>query len=257
MGTHIALSALLLTGAIGAVAQEAGMAGTPWVVEGRVAAEVWQHPLVTSRAGDAVYFTPDVGGQIVAYVRGERLPERGWVRLEGRELLLTAESKRPGDSRTFTVRQLDVERWDRLPGCDAVERLVVDLGREDLYPEGKEAIPSRILEHGRDAIPVLVAHLDDARVFQTGRAASGSPPLPRGAVLVGDLVRKLLLTLITPTARANGERVEETVTEVLVVPDWRAWWERHRGETLEQIRAGLVPLLEAHIASGGTPQVVE
>lgn len=238
-----------------------------WVVEGKRASVVWQHPIDGTRAREAIYVDPDIGGQLVAYVKGEKPPEGAWIRFVGRPLVSEAPSKRPGDERTVTVRQLDVERWERMPGADAVEARVATLGDPAVPIEEKRAAIDAIYAAGRDAFPVLVAHLDDARVYERrdvqnrmGLPAHLPPPAPIVAdVTVGSAVRDLLSRLIAPVGYVSPHQraFKAHSATPFLVKDWRAFWERRRGKSLDEIRDEMKPHLDRWYQTGGDAQPVE
>jgi hypothetical protein len=206
----MALSLLLVWAFL---APEAPVA-TAWVVEGRISDMPHAHPINPQR-GKVVLYVDTVGeGQVVAYVKAPA-PERGaWVRLSGSALEFETTSPRPGSTKKFKVKQLDVAAVEPLSGSDAVQAA---LSREDLEAE--------VLRAGKDAIPVLIAGLESSRLPQKDK----------------DACLQLLVKRIAGS---------EAQPKMLDVVDWGAWWLRHRSQSLEEIQAGLAPRIDEYRKTG-------
>ncbi|MBI5208764.1 MAG: hypothetical protein HY927_02175 [Elusimicrobia bacterium] len=223
----------MLAAAAKAAAGEADLVEQPWSVTGRVASIV----------GKSVTVDADGGGRIVADVRGGAPREGAWVRLSGRE---------------------DAPSWKPLREREEVERLVLRLAGGTL--KEKDSLQRRIREAGWAAFPVLIAHLDDARVYEKGRDVQnymGLPergPLPKPVladVTVGEVCADLLGRMLIPRYRSPHERVFKPRGEMLVVRDWRAWWRKNHSKTLARVHKELEPLVDRYYKSGGDPQVID
>ena len=239
-----------------------------WVVEGRIAKIPHAHPLQGSRAAEAFYVDTVTDGQLVAYLAKVRRPTGdGWYRFEGETLSFQTSSKRPGDTKTYAVRQLDVRTVTPLPATDRVQALVDELGRDDVSRERKEAAQLEIYEAGIAAFPVLVEHADDPRVYERGRDVQNYMGLPAHAkrpepiladVQVGSTCRELLHRLLIPVGyRSPKERVfKPHSSRMFLVEDWRAFWRTRRSLTLPQIHEEMKPHVDRWFESGGDAQAV-
>lgn len=208
-----------------------------WVVEGRRARIPHAHPVKSDRAGDAFYVDTSTDGQLVAYLAKEKRPTGdGWSRYEGVKLRFETRSKRPGDTKTYPVTQLEVRSVTPLPAADRVESLIAELGRDDVDGARKEKARQEIYAAGIDAFPVLIAHLDDERVAS----------------------RELLHRLILPVGYESPKYrvLEPRGRGMFLVEDWRAFWRARRGRTLADIHEELEPLVDRYYESGGEAQAI-
>lgn len=135
-----------------------------WVVEGRVSDNPHAHPIQPSKGQHIVYVDTVADGQVVAYLSDEAPPRGAWARFSGTALHFETTSPRPGSTKKFPVKQLTVESVERLPASDAVQALVDELGRGEMTAKRKQEARTAIHGAGKDAIPVLIASLDDGRV---------------------------------------------------------------------------------------------
>jgi hypothetical protein len=135
------------------------------------------------------------------------------------------------------------------------------LGSEAPLTERREAADALRLA-GRDAIPLLIASLDDARPFEVRDLTNrmnlpvGAHPTPLLATLsVGSRCEDLLQDIITPVVESGGN-FKVFSEQVLQVPDWRAFWAKRHDRSLEQIHAELAPLVREYWKAHGTTQTV-
>ena len=222
--------ALPLFLALALFASEAPVAEA-WVVEGQISGNPHAHP-IDPQPGKAIAYLDTVAeGQLVVYVKAP-VPERGaWVRLSGKALEFETTSPRPGSTKKFKVRQLDVEKVERLTRSDAVQALVNELGAKGVTPERRPAIEEEILRAGKDAFPVLIVNRREED-------------------------RELLYRLLLPPDYVSPHRTDASPrTQMLSVADWAAWWRRHRGESLEEIHEGLKPKIDEYYKTGKTQLV--
>lgn len=211
------------------------MAAEAWVVEGRISDNPHQHPIDGDRARDALYVDTVTDGQLVAYVKGEKPPRGAWVRFTGTVLAFETQSKKPGSTKKFAVRQLSVDATERLAGSDAVQKLVDELGDPEVSMERKREAQTAIYGHGKDAFPVLIANLENGRVYE----------------------KDLLYELITPVGYTSpDQRVFKPRGSMFVVEDWKEWWRAHRSESLDEIHERMKPLVDEYFRSGGDSQRV-
>ena len=239
-----------------------------WIVEGRRSKNIWQHPIAAQRGKEAMYVDPDIGGQLVAYVSGEKPPENAWIRFTGKPLEFETQSKRPGDTRKFPVKQLDVERWEPIPQADLAQSFVDKMG-SDAPIEEKRVAKQELYKVGRDAFPVCIAHLEDERVYERcdvqnylGLPPEHVAPRPKPIIVdvkVGSEMRDTLQSLLTPIGyRSPYERnFKPHSMEMFLVKDWRAFWQKRRTKTLAQIHEELKPLVDRYYQTGGDAQPVE
>lgn len=234
----------------------------PWIVTGRVATVVHAHPLEAGRGDDVVYLDSDDGRQLAVYLRGDKPREQAWVEVSGRPVEFEA-SSRP-DGRPARVRQLDASSWRPLRGREETEELVRRLG--DAPAGERAALGATILAGGIDALPVLIAHLGDARVYEkdrdvqnyVGLPAKGPRPEPRYAVVtVGQVCGDLLHRLLTPPYPSPHAGVVKPRGELFIVRDWPKWWRENHRRSLAQLHKGLERLVDRYFLSGGDPQVVD
>lgn len=117
---------------------------------------------------------------------------------------------------------------------------------------------------GVDAIALLIASLDDGRPFET-RDLANRMNLPANAVVepllattsVGTRCEALLHAIITPAVPSPpAGRFKVFSAQVLRVADWRAFWAKRRGVTLEALHAELLPYARAYWEQHGTTQTV-
>jgi hypothetical protein len=246
--------------------------GQAVVLEGKVSQTPWQHMIQDLPKKVITYFDLDGGNQIVVYTT-EEIPCPGRVRLEGRVILTEGNSKRPGSKERYSEVQLDVARWSCLDKAGA-EALIARLVDQSLTREAKRPIETDLSALGKDAIPSLIAHLNDARtcwiedyVTNMGelvsRPAGGEniePKIVKRPVALAERCNDLLLWIITPVGyRSPFEHVFKPRSVgggMFRVADWPAWWKRHQGESLEQIRDGVKPAVDAYFKSNGEEQVV-
>ena len=130
------------------------MAVDAWVAEGRISDNPHAHPIQPWKGERILYVDTVAEGQVVAYFTTERPPAGSWVRLTGTARRFETTSPRPGSTKKFPVKQLTVEKVERLAGCDALQAL---LGKERT-----PALDAAIDKAGKDAFPVLIAALDDS-----------------------------------------------------------------------------------------------
>jgi hypothetical protein len=251
--------------------------GQDVVLEGKVSQTPWQHMIQDLPKKVITYFDLDGGNQIVVYTT-EEIPCTGRIRLEGRVILTEGESKRPGSKEKYSEVQLDVTRWSCLPdqgdqGTGPFEKLLERLVDQNVTREDKQQVETELLKAGKDAIPVLIGHLKDDRpcwiedsianlAELTNRPVGDKtePKVVKRPVALAERCNDLLLWIITPAGyRSPFEHVFKPRSiggGMFRVEDWKAWWQRHQGESLEQIRDGVKPAIDAYFKSNGEEQVV-
>ena len=114
---------------------------------------------------------------------------------------------------------------------------------------------------GRDAIPLLIASLSDARPFEV-RDLTNRMNLPPGAnpkpllatIRVGERCEGLLYDLVTPAVGSTNVKVFSE--QVLRIADWRVFWEKRRDRSLKDIHTELEPLVREYWKAHGTTQTV-
>ncbi|MHB8874749.1 MAG: hypothetical protein ACYC8T_13755 [Myxococcaceae bacterium] len=278
---RLSLAALLASGP--ALATDAGSAtanaldpvGAEVVVEGKLAQIPWQHLIHPPPGKSPLYVDLDGGGQIVAYVpKGEPCLSR--VRLTGKVVEVSGRSKRPGSKERFTERSLDVTRIECLDAA-SIEPLLDRLADPALASDRKRDVEEELLRAGKPVIPVLIAHLSDARVFSRDTRimnlnllmnAPGHLPPPKPeerevVVTLGARCDWLLRRLITPpryhSAFAGNFKPRDVGYDSYLfrVADWPAWWARNQDKPLAEIREELKPVVDAYWKQRGTEQLVQ
>lgn len=179
-----------------------------------------------------------------------------------------------GKERSFSVvrvhRAITDEEKDR---SLFVEILLEDGARADLVAligrlggdipiEEKREAARSLVAAGRDAIPLLIASLDDGRIYER-RDFANRMNLPNGVtveplvgtVTVGERTRDLLYDIITP-AVATSFRGKVFSERILSIEDFPAFWAARSQKTLEEIHRELAPLVEAYWKAHGTTQIV-
>lgn len=138
--------------------------------------------------------------------------------------------------------------------------LVERLGSDAPLREKREAAQSLGLA-GLAAVPLLIASLDDERAFEVRDITNrmnlpiGEDPAPFFSTLtVGVRCEDLLHDIVTPSV--EGRNIKVFSTQVLRIADWRAFWEKRRGRSLEAIHAELAPLAREYWKAHGTTQTV-
>ncbi len=241
------------------------------VMLGRESRVPWQHLIDPDRAADAVYMDLAGGGQIVAYIKGGlACPGPAW--LLGRMESAGGRAKRPGDPSAVTEQQLAVDAWGCLHWVEGPE-LLTRLADPALPPMDRLELVNRIGAAGMDAVPVLIAHLEDERPvhWETKLREDGrTPEAPRPAAApdpvagtvaqpLGQACENLLYAIITPRDyRSPFEAGAQTrrAGRMFRVAHWPAWWGRNHARSLAEIHASLQPVIDRYWQSGGEEQVV-
>lgn len=246
--------------------------GKQVLLVGRVSPNPWQHMIRSDLKKDVSYIDLDGGGQIVAYAKG--VPAcAGAVLLRGTVLRTEGSSKRPGSKEVCSEIQLDVESWrclDRVVLEDLVERLATPAVSRSEKVDIEEALSAA----GKEAVPVLIAHLKDGRacwkekvLLNEGELMNrphNAPPVAERwgveDVTVGRRCEAILMGIVTPrdyrSPYAANIKSISSASEPFRVEDWGHWWTRNENRSLEQIREGFEPVLDAYWKSHGTQQVV-
>lgn len=141
--------------------------------------------------------------------------------------------------------------------------LLERLGSEAPLAEKREAALA-LRRSGLAAVPLLLASLDDERPFEV-RDLTNRMNLPRGADpaplmatrSVGTRCEDILHDLVTPAVESPPAGNFKVFSEqVLRIEDWRAFFAKRQGHTLEQIHAELAPLVREYWKAHGTTQPV-
>lgn len=236
----------------------------PTVLYGRISKEINQHLIAASKK-EAVYFDVEGGDQIVAYVSAP-IACKDRVELTGAMIEVRGPEKRPGETTkvddSYRENQMDVSSWRCLEDIGA---LLDRLADPKATADQKEAAKKRILSQGKDALPVLIAHLDDTRPvrrrdFQNYYNLPPNHPTPppvMANVSVGEESEKMLYDLITPPPSSSVDFRGKVFSEsVLRVKDWKDWWEKNKAKDLPQIHKDLQPLVDKYWKEHGTEQIV-
>ncbi|MFO1054615.1 MAG: hypothetical protein U1F36_20525 [Planctomycetota bacterium] len=166
-------------------------------------------------------------------------------------------------------RQAGLTARLELPGARAEVVALVERLSSSATSDEKEATGRALIASGVDAIPVLIAALDDGRAWETRDVANRmnlpNNNLPNNAKVeplivtrkVGERCRELLHEVVTPAPTAPPKGNLKLISpQVLLVDDWPGFWAKRRGKTLAQIHDELRPLVDAYFANRGAPQRV-
>lgn len=245
-------------------------------LEARPAVAIWQH-LVGGVPGKLPEYVDLEGGlQIVAHVAGG-LPCPGPMVLRGVVVEARGGPKRPGlppskADETWVEHALDVHSVVCVPAADELPGLVERLADQAVEPDAKRAGEDRLVAAGLAAVPVLLAHLGDAR--QAWGECEGSPLAVKAGATppmmfvqklfsVGDRCRRLLARIVAPrnyrSPLARGSKAPPAGEDgaFFAVEDWPAFFAARSGRPLAAIRAELEPVLDRYHASGGVVQPVQ
>jgi hypothetical protein len=154
-----------------------------------------------------------------------------------------------------------VMRDEKRPASAAT---LVDVLGSDAAPVRKQEASHELVTMGKEAIPVLVSALADARPYERRDIANrmnlpANAPLPApvfATTTVGQRCRELLYEIITPQSSAPPGRFKVFSEQILQVDDWQAWWAANATKSLATIHAGLRPLVDKYWAEHGTTQKV-
>lgn len=244
-------------------------------LEARPAVAIWQH-LVGGVPGKLPEYVDLEGGlQIVAHVAGG-LPCRGPMVLRGTVVEARGGPKRPGlppskADETWVEHALDVHSVVCVPAADELPGLVERLADRAVEPDAKRAGEDRLVAAGLAAVPVLLAHLGDAR--QAWGACEGTPLAVKAGATppimfvqklfsVGDRCRRMLGRIVAPrnyrSAHARGSKAPPADEDgaFFSVEDWPAFFAARSDRPLAAVRAELEPVLDRYYASGGVVQPV-
>jgi hypothetical protein len=261
---RVALAALLLPSLSGSDPKK------EITLYGRIAQVINQHLIEASKKESVYIDLEDGGDQIVAYVP-HPLSCRGRVELTGKRIEVKGPAKRPGRETkvddSYSEMQMDVSRWRCLDLEDEDAAALIDrLADPKASLEQKEAVKRQILDKGKDALPVLIDHLGDARVFKREDIQNyynlpphrPTPPPVMANVTVGQECERILYDLITPRPSPSVDLVKGKPfsLSILRVTDWEAWWKKNKGKSLQEIHKDLQPLVDRYWREHGTEQVV-
>ena len=246
--------------------------GKEVAVVGKVSQMPWQHMIRSDTGKQAEYIDVEEGGQIVAYV-GSAIACGRPVLLEGKVLLTEGSSKRPGSKERVGEIQLDVARWTCLDAAGAGQ-LLRRLGEPGPSREAKEGAELGLVAAGKDAIPMLIDQLGDAKVCWTEKfllnegslmnRPPNAPPVKEQwveeEVTVGSRCEALLTRIVWPvdyeSPYASNFKPISGGSPPFRVEDWKAWWAKNKTKSLDEIREGMKPVLDAYWKSKGVQQIV-
>jgi len=170
--------------------------------------------LVNHTLGVHDYFDVASGGKMLIYTparlpevprppqqrQSDARPSRGGFRLIGTWVEHRGISKRPGDRTPVTMSGFVVSRWQwrrgglPVPDLDqrSPEELIELLADPMCSLDQKEPVAQALLARGASAVPALIAHLDDPRVFELARnIAPAGAPAAYVDVSIGERCREL------------------------------------------------------------------
>ncbi|MGE3724661.1 MAG: hypothetical protein AB7I41_03865 [Candidatus Sericytochromatia bacterium] len=245
--------------------------GQKVTIYGTLTDEIHQHMVHPPPSHKKIaYLKPDIGGQMVIYLNKEAPPCNGALKLSGEVLELRGPSKRPGGppskvDETYVEHQLQVDSSLCLPsqGLEVDLRL---LGLEKASLADKQQALARLYKAKKVAIPLLIGHLNDQRIYEKGQtlppplnAPAHATPAPQMAVdiPVSERVSELLYQIITPVySSPHATRGKVYSNSVFLVKDWSRWWDKNQHKALAQIHAELKPKVDAYWKGKGQTQVL-
>lgn len=128
----------------------------------------------------------------------------------------------------------------------------------------KNELGRQLVAAGKDAVPLLIASLQDERAYETRDVANrmnlpnGVDPEPViGTTSVGMRAASILDAIITPAPTHDAPYRGKVYSEqILSITDWSRFWRSCRDLSLDQIHTRLAPLVDRYWASHGMTQVV-
>ena len=124
--------------------------------------------------------------------------------------------------------------------------------------EGKTQTEVELLHGGMTSVPALVASLGDRRPFAEREIPGNKGQTDHVVVTVAEECEALLYHVITPSYRSPHEAgVKPQSPTMFVVKDWKAWWAKNKGKTLQQVHSDVRVVMDHYWQQGGVEQVIE
>ncbi|MCK5320400.1 PD40 domain-containing protein [Candidatus Parcubacteria bacterium] len=115
---------------------------------------------------------------------------------------------------------------------DAIQFLIQQMGDDNISQEIKNAIPEKLYDYGKEAIPYLIEALDDERVFDSCyEFPSGYLGQDCVILLVKHKCSSIINWIITPSP-SLGYKYSYSYK----VDDWQQWWNKNQDKSLNEIR---------------------
>jgi hypothetical protein len=141
----------------------------------------------------------------------------------------------------------------------------IDKLGSDAPMTSKQEAGDALVKAGKSAIPVLIASLQDTRVYETRDVSNrmnlppnAQPPKPLMAkITVGERCEKLLYRIITPATSSPFAGNFKVISEqILRITDWNQWWAANQAKSLDAIHVELQPLVDQYWKQHGITQTV-
>jgi hypothetical protein len=236
------------------------------VLKGRVTEEVWATVVSPPKGKEIEYLKLEDGRRVVAYV-SDKILCAGPLLLRGKMIPIRVKPEKGSklEGEVFTDEHLDVSSWECLGGSEVLA-LVLQLGDFRVPIEQKREIRKKIVAMGKEAIPTLISRLDDRRIYERDRDIQnyyalppfGKKPVPIYTnITVGEICNEMLYEVITPKYQSPYSKpIKPSSFQMLSVRDWKAWWEKNKSKSLDQIHEELKPLVDRYWKEKGNMQGV-
>jgi hypothetical protein len=134
---------------------------------------------------------------------------------------------------------------------------LISLLADPLYSEeGKQATEVELITGGLSSVPALVASLKDERVYSVRQYKGPDGTTKQEKITVGMQCENLLYQIITPRYRSSHETAGAELKSgvVFAVADWKGWWEKNKGRSLDAIHGDVRGAVDRYWKEGGVEQ---
>ncbi|MCK5504380.1 MAG: hypothetical protein KAJ10_04425, partial [Thermodesulfovibrionia bacterium] len=115
---------------------------------------------------------------------------------------------------------------------DNIQSLINQMGDDNVSQKIKNAIPEKLYDYGKEAIPYLIEALDDERVFDACyELPSGYDGQDCVILLVKQRCNSIINQIITPNPSLNYK-----YSYYYKVGNWQQWWNENQDKSLNEIR---------------------
>ncbi|MCK5123273.1 MAG: hypothetical protein KAQ87_03965 [Candidatus Pacebacteria bacterium] len=124
---------------------------------------------------------------------------------------------------------------------DIIIFLIQQMGDDNVSQEIKNAIPEKLYDYGKEAIPCLIEALDDERVFDSCYVGpSGmlrfSNDECNQQFLVNSKCMEIIKGIITPSPYPKCASHNKVYRFYYQVDNWQQWWNENQDKSLNEIR---------------------
>lgn len=143
---------------------------------------------------------------------------------------------------------------------------LLQLMGDPLYSvDGRRRAARELREQGWDAVPYLIEHLGDRRVYQPavagrngGKGKAGGLPDVDAEISVGAMCDDVLYQIITPKYDSPHRKLvaKPKSASIYRVADWRAWWAANRSKGLARVHREMKAVVDTYWLAGCEEQVL-